>query len=77
MPQDPLSDRSPLCRCFVMADRVIRILCPNLICRRVLSVAEKSRGKVVCCRRCGTHVRVPRPGESGAENSSKSTAAAK
>lgn len=38
---------------------VIRIMCPNLACQRVLSVPIRARGKVVRCRGCGMNVRVP------------------
>lgn len=46
-----------------MADDV-RMLCPNLICRRVLVVPQDSRGKTVRCRNCGTNIRVPAAGEN-------------
>jgi len=37
----------------------IRIMCPNLVCRKVLAVPTSARGKVVRCRNCGTNIRVP------------------
>ena len=40
-------------------DGVVRIMCPNLTCQRVLAVPAKARGKVVRCRQCGMNVRVP------------------
>ena len=45
---------------------VVRIMCPNLTCQRVLAVPQKARGKVVRCRQCGMNVRVPssKPDES-------------
>ena len=35
------------------------LLCPNLRCRKMLSVPEEVRGKTVICRHCQTIVRVP------------------
>jgi len=42
-----------------MDQPVIRILCPNISCRRVLAVPQHARGKIVRCRECGTNVRIP------------------
>lgn len=42
-----------------MADAPIRIMCPNLVCRKVLAVPTSARGKTVRCRGCGTNIRVP------------------
>ena len=42
-----------------MASETIRIMCPNLTCRRVLAVPESARGKTVRCKTCGTAVSVP------------------
>ena len=43
-----------------MADqRMVRIMCPNLTCRKVLSIPELARGKTVRCKSCGTNIRVP------------------
>lgn len=38
---------------------VIRIMCPNLGCQRVLAVPDRARGKLVRCRSCGTNIRIP------------------
>ncbi len=38
----------------------LTILCPNLKCRKVLSVPEETRGKKVRCKHCGTTFLVPR-----------------
>ena len=38
---------------------MIRIICPNLKCRAVLSTPPKARGQSVRCSMCGTRVRVP------------------
>lgn len=43
----------------------IRILCPNLRCKRLLAVPANARGKVVVCKSCGTRIRIP--GESARE----------
>ena len=37
----------------------IRIMCPNLTCRKVLAVPHSCRGKTVRCRACGTNIRIP------------------
>lgn len=42
-----------------MAEEAVRIMCPNLNCRKVLAVPGKARGKTVRCRNCGTNIRVP------------------
>lgn len=38
---------------------VIRLICPNLKCRKVLTVPEATRGKQVRCRSCGMKINVP------------------
>lgn len=40
---------------------VIRIMCPNLACKRVLAVPTHARGKLVRCRSCGINIRIPQP----------------
>lgn len=42
-----------------MASESIRIMCPNLTCKKLLGVPKAARGKMVRCRSCGTHIRVP------------------
>ncbi|MCC6322840.1 MAG: hypothetical protein IT438_15560 [Phycisphaerales bacterium] len=37
----------------------IRIMCPNLTCKRILAVPGASRGKNVRCKSCGATIRVP------------------
>jgi len=37
----------------------IRMICPNLKCRCVLSVPPQARGKTVRCRQCGMRITVP------------------
>lgn len=37
----------------------IRIMCPNLTCRKILAVPQSARGKTVRCKGCGTNIRVP------------------
>ena len=36
-----------------------QLICPNLRCRKILSVPEEMRGKVVKCQHCQTSFRVP------------------
>ncbi len=38
---------------------VVRLICPNLKCRKILSVPESARGKKVRCRGCGMRVQIP------------------
>jgi hypothetical protein len=42
-------------------ENVIRIMCPNLACKRILAVPQHARGKLVRCRSCGMTVRIPPP----------------
>ena len=37
----------------------IQLICPNLRCRKFLSVPEEIRGKMVKCQHCQTQFRVP------------------
>ncbi len=37
----------------------IQLLCPNLRCRKVLSVPDDVRGKLVKCQHCQSPFRVP------------------
>jgi len=39
--------------------KVIRLVCPNLKCRAILSVPEHARGKTVKCRYCNNRLSVP------------------
>lgn len=45
-----------------MAQETLRIMCPNLTCRKILAVPKSARGKTVRCRNCGTNIRIPNPG---------------
>ena len=57
----------------------IRILCPNLKCRAILTVPETTRGKKVRCGHCGAVLMVPQikkppraePTDEPAENSAE------
>lgn len=37
----------------------IRLMCPNLRCRAILSVPPETRGRIVRCKNCGSNIRVP------------------
>jgi LSD1 subclass zinc finger protein len=37
----------------------VQIICPNLRCRKILSVPEDARGKSVKCQHCQSLLRVP------------------
>lgn len=46
-----------------MAAAIVRIMCPNLTCRKVLAVPSTARGKTVRCRHCATTIRIPGPAQ--------------
>jgi hypothetical protein len=37
----------------------VQLICPNLRCRKILSVPDDVRGKLVKCQHCQTMFRVP------------------
>jgi hypothetical protein len=39
----------------------IQMICPNLRCRKILSVPGDVRGKLVKCQHCQSAIRVPVP----------------
>lgn len=39
----------------------VQLICPNLRCRKILSVPDELRGKLVKCQHCQTMFRVPEP----------------
>ena len=43
-----------------------QLICPNLRCRKILSVPEEVRGKLVKCQFCQTMFRVPDMKRTGA-----------
>lgn len=47
-----------------MGQDSVKLMCPNLRCRTLLSVPATARGKTVSCRQCGSHIRVPLLSES-------------
>jgi hypothetical protein len=38
---------------------MIRLVCPNLGCRKILAVPETTRGRVIRCGQCGKTIKVP------------------
>ncbi|MCE9590892.1 MAG: hypothetical protein K8S99_10245 [Planctomycetes bacterium] len=56
-----------------MATEVVRMVCPNLKCRALLTAPVAARGKVVRCRKCGTKVHIPEtaPVKTDAANDAK------
>jgi len=42
-----------------MPDQTVRIMCPNLTCKKILVVPVSSRGKTVRCKNCSITIRVP------------------
>jgi hypothetical protein len=43
----------------VSNESLIRIMCPNLSCQRILAVPDQARGRIVRCRVCGMNIRIP------------------
>ncbi len=41
-----------------MSDQ-IRIMCPNVVCRKIMTVPSSARGKVVQCPQCRKRIRIP------------------
>ena len=39
----------------------VQLICPSLRCRKILTVPEEVRGKLVQCQYCQTQFRVPPP----------------
>jgi len=54
----------------------VRLICPNLRCRSILSVPVAARGKVVRCRQCGIRIHVPAPAGSSPPKPADQPAAA-
>ena len=52
----------------------VQLICPNLRCRKFLSVPDEIRGKLVKCQHCQTAFRVPenakKPDPAGAASGS-------
>jgi len=62
---NPLMAETP-----VSDDKMLRIMCPNLACQRILTVPVHARGKLVRCRTCSMTIRIPskkQPAESEAD----------
>lgn len=59
-------------------NQTLRIMCPNLTCKKILAVPASARGKTVRCRGCGTNIRVPQaePTKAPAGEKKPGTAAA-
>jgi hypothetical protein len=53
--------------------KMLRIMCPNLACQRILSVPVNARGKLVRCRGCSMTIRIPV--RNDAEGEAKESAA--
>lgn len=46
----------------------LQLLCPNLRCRKVLSVPDEVRGKTVKCQHCETVFKVPEAKKTSVAN---------
>ena len=58
-----------------MNSDTIRLICPNLKCRSILTAPISARGKTVRCSECGMKVRIPGPATSPEPASSAKPAA--
>jgi hypothetical protein len=56
-----------------MSESSIRIMCPNLVCRKVLAVPKVARGKAIRCRGCGTLIKVPSSKDTPSNSSGNSS----
>ncbi|MEM1424315.1 MAG: hypothetical protein AAGH64_09960 [Planctomycetota bacterium] len=54
---------------------VIRLMCPNLKCKTVLSVPREARGRLVRCRNCGATIQVPQKPAGPSDQPKKPSAA--
>ena len=54
---------------------VIRLMCPNLKCKTVLSVPKEARGRLVRCRNCGATIQVPQKAANAGDQQKKPNAA--
>jgi len=48
----------------------IRIMCPNLTCRKILAVPVTARDKTVRCKACSTNIKIPGTKNAGDSASS-------
>lgn len=55
-----------------MAENAIRVMCPNVACRKVMSVPIAARGKVVQCPQCRKRIRIPQSAGSSAADQTTS-----
>ncbi len=39
----------------------VHVICPSLRCRKILTLADDVKGKLVTCRYCSMQFRVPAP----------------
>lgn len=55
--------------------QTVRIMCPNLTCKKLLAVPESARSKTVRCKACHTAIRVPdAPMQGAGENADQAKA---
>ncbi len=47
-----------------MSEQNIRIMCPAMACRKVMTVPNSARGKMVQCPQCRKRIRIPHPAAS-------------
>jgi hypothetical protein len=52
----------------------IQLICPSLKCRKLLTVPDDVRGKMVKCKHCQTAFRVPEPREKSQPSLAKAAA---
>ena len=42
------------------SQQIVKVMCPNLGCQRILAVPVRARGEVVRCQGCNSNIRIPR-----------------
>ena len=58
------------------SQQIVKVMCPNLGCQRILAVPARVRGEVVRCRGCNTNIRIPQASSTGAQRGSGPSQAA-
>ena len=52
-----------------MNQQIVKVMCPNLGCQRILAVPVRVRGEIVRCGGCNTNIRIPRASDAGPSGS--------
>ena len=47
------------------SQQIVKVMCPNLGCQRILAVPVRARGEVVRCQSCSSNIRIPKGTANG------------